>query len=230
MPRRYLFATSHALAGEWAPPAHRLQPSAWSQKAQCPLPASPCSEWTTRPRASETGLPRARLTLPSPREPSAWPQPSISGDLVVGGAVTSPHRGSQLVAVLHATPASSHTEVIGRAPRVRSGGTPAHGVGEGRGGRAHAATGAGPADGRGGPSGPRPAPRNTWSHRERAQRVALAAGPEFGHASPHQRVPRLAARGESRAAESSVDRVLKTHALLAQRGRATPAHWARPRA
>ena len=55
------------------------------------------------------------------------------------------------------------------------------------------------------------------------------ARPEFGHASPHQIVPRLADRGESRAAESAVDRVLKTHDLLAQRGRAIPAHWARPR-
>ena len=92
-PRRYLFAQSHALAGEGAPPAHRLQPSAWSQTAQCPRHTRPCSEWTTRPRASETGLTRARLTLPSPRETSAWPQPSISCDLVVGG---SGHRTTPL--------------------------------------------------------------------------------------------------------------------------------------
>ena len=90
--------------------------------------------------------------------------------------------------------------------------------------------GQGPPTAEEGRRGPRPAPRNTWSHRERAQRVARAARPEFGHASPHQSVPRLAARGESRAADSSVDRMLKTHALLAQRGRATPVHWARPRA
>ena len=40
-----------------------------------------------------------------------------------GGAGTGPHRCSHLVAVLRDTPASSHTEVIVRSPRVRSGGT-----------------------------------------------------------------------------------------------------------
>jgi transposase InsO family protein len=60
--------------------------------------------------------------------------------------------------------------------------------------------------------------------------VAIAARPEFCNASPHQIVPRLADRGEYLASESSFYRVLKTEQLLAHRGRATPAHRARPRA
>ena len=60
--------------------------------------------------------------------------------------------------------------------------------------------------------------------------VAMAARPEFCNASPHQIVPRLADRGEYLASESSFYRVLKTHDLLTHRGRATPAHRARPRA
>ena len=78
--------------------------------------------------------------------------------------------------------------------------------------------------------GPRTAPRNTLSQRERDQMVAMAARPELCTASPHQIVPRLADRGEYLASESSFYRVLKTHDLLAHRGRATPAHRARPRA
>jgi transposase InsO family protein len=78
--------------------------------------------------------------------------------------------------------------------------------------------------------GPRTAPRHALSQRERAQMVAIAARPEFCNASPHQIVPRLADRGEYLASESSCYRVLKTHDLLAHRGRATPAHRARPRA
>jgi transposase InsO family protein len=78
--------------------------------------------------------------------------------------------------------------------------------------------------------GPRTAPRNTLSQRERDQMVAMAARPEFCNASPHQIVPRLADRGEYLASESSFYRVLKTHDLLTHRGRATPAHRARPRA
>ena len=78
--------------------------------------------------------------------------------------------------------------------------------------------------------GPRTAPRNTRSPRERAQRVALAARPTFCTASPPQIVPRLADRGESLASASSFSRGLTTHDLLAHRGRATPAHRARPRA
>ena len=58
----------------------------------------------------------------------------------------------------------------------------------------------------------------------------MAARPEFCNASPHQIVPRLADRGEYLASESSFYRVLKTEQLLAHRGRATPAHRARPRA
>jgi transposase InsO family protein len=60
--------------------------------------------------------------------------------------------------------------------------------------------------------------------------VALAARPEFCNTRPHQIVPRLADRGEYVASESSFYRVLKTAHLLAHRGRATPAHRARPRA
>jgi transposase InsO family protein len=78
--------------------------------------------------------------------------------------------------------------------------------------------------------GPRTAPRNKLSQRERDQMVAMAARPEFCNASPHQIVPRLADRGEYLASESSFYRVLKTEQLLAHRGRATPAHRARPRA
>ncbi len=78
--------------------------------------------------------------------------------------------------------------------------------------------------------GPRTAPRNTLSQSERDQMVAMAARPEFCHVSPHQIVPRLADRGEYLASESSFYRVLKTRDLLAHRGRATPAHRARPRA
>ena len=78
--------------------------------------------------------------------------------------------------------------------------------------------------------GPRTAPRHTLSCVERAQMVAMAARPEFCNASPHQIVPRLADRGEYLASESSFYRVLKTEQLLAHRGRATPAHRARPRA
>ena len=77
--------------------------------------------------------------------------------------------------------------------------------------------------------GPRTAPRPTLSYVERAQMVAMAARPEFCNASPHQIVPRLADRGEYLASESSCYRVLKTEQLLAHRGRATPAHRARPR-
>ena len=78
--------------------------------------------------------------------------------------------------------------------------------------------------------GPRTVPRNTLSPGERAQMVAMAARPEFCNTSPHQIVPRLADRGEYLASESSFYRVLKTEQLLAHRGRATPAHRARPRA
>jgi putative transposase len=78
--------------------------------------------------------------------------------------------------------------------------------------------------------GPRTAPRHTLSCVERAQMVAMAARPEFCNASPHQIVPRLADRGEYLASESSFYRVLKTEQLLAHRGRAIPAHRARPRA
>jgi transposase InsO family protein len=78
--------------------------------------------------------------------------------------------------------------------------------------------------------GPRTAPRHTLSQRERDQMVAVAARPEFCNVSPHQIVPRLADRGEYLASESSFYRVLKAEQLLAHRGRATPAHRARPRA
>jgi transposase InsO family protein len=78
--------------------------------------------------------------------------------------------------------------------------------------------------------GPLTAPRHTLSPEERAQMVAIAARPEFCQTSPHQIVPRLADRGEYLASESSFYRVLKTEQLLAHRGRATPAHRARPRA
>ena len=78
--------------------------------------------------------------------------------------------------------------------------------------------------------GPRTAPRHTLSQCERDQMVAIAARPEFCNVSPHQIVPRLADRGEYLASESSFYRVLKTEQLLAHRGRATPAHRARPRA
>ena len=78
--------------------------------------------------------------------------------------------------------------------------------------------------------GPRTAPHHTLSQKERDQMVAIAARPEFCNTSPHQIVPRLADRGEYLASESSFYRVLKTHDLLAHRGRATPAHRARPRA
>ena len=78
--------------------------------------------------------------------------------------------------------------------------------------------------------GPHTAPPNKLSQSERAQLVAIAARPEFCNVSPHQIVPRLADRGEYVASESSFYRVLKTEQLLAHRGRATPAHRARPRA
>ena len=78
--------------------------------------------------------------------------------------------------------------------------------------------------------GPRTAPRHTLSPGEREQMVAIAARPECCNVSPHQIVPRLADRGEYLASESSFYRVLKTAQLLAHRGRATPAHRARPRA
>ena len=75
-----------------------------------------------------------------------------------------------------------------------------------------------------GSRGPRTAPRNTLSQRERDQLVAMAARPEFCNASPHQIVPRLADRGEYLASESSLYRGLKAEHLLAPRGRATRAY------
>jgi len=75
-----------------------------------------------------------------------------------------------------------------------------------------------------GSRGPRTAPRNTLSQRERDQLVAMAARPEFCDASPHQIVPRLADRGEYLASESSLYRGLKAEYLLAPRGRATRAY------
>ena len=86
------------------PPAHDLSglPARAPQRQAYLVRGSPC-------RLHES-LPRGRSR---PFQGTSW----------WGGAVTSPHRGSQLVAVLRDTPASSHTEVIGRAPRVRSGGT-----------------------------------------------------------------------------------------------------------
>jgi len=81
-----------------------------------------------------------------------------------------------------------------------------------------------------GRQGPRTVPPHTLSPLEREQMVAIAARPEFCNVSPHQIVPRLADRGEYVASESSFYRVLKTAHLLAHRGRATPAHRARPRA
>ena len=78
--------------------------------------------------------------------------------------------------------------------------------------------------------GPHTAPPHTLSPSEREQIVTMAACAEFCHVSPHQIVPRLADRGEYLASESSFYRVLKTAQLLTHRGRATPAHRARPRA
>lgn len=78
--------------------------------------------------------------------------------------------------------------------------------------------------------GPRTAPHNKLSQGERDQMVAMAARPEFCHASPHQMVPRLADRGDYLASESSFYRVLKAERLLAHRGRATSSCRARPRA
>lgn len=72
--------------------------------------------------------------------------------------------------------------------------------------------------------GPRTAPHNTLSQGERAQMVAMAAHPEFCHASPHQMVPCLADRGEYLASESSFYRVLQAEHLRAHHGRATPSH------
>ncbi len=87
-----------------------------------------------------------------------------------------------------------------------------------------------PATAEDGRRGPTTVPRHTLSPQEREQIMAIAARPEFCNTSPHQIVPRLADRGEYVASESSFYRVLKTEHLLAPRGRATPAHRARPRA
>jgi putative transposase len=109
--------------------------------------------------------------------------------------------------------ARQHTacEMVGVAARTRQRGQRPETVEEGR-------------------RGPRTAPRHTLSQGERDQMVALAARPECCTVSLHQIVPRLADRGASLASESSFSRVLKTAQLLAHRGRATPAHRARPRA
>ena len=112
----------------------------------------------------------------------------------------------------------------------RAGVAPAHGVRDGRGACAHTAPVQRPQPAEDGRRGPRAAPRNTLSRRERDQIVAMAACPEFCNTRPHPMVPRLADRGEYLASASSFYRVLKTEPLRAHRGRATPSHRARPRA
>lgn len=76
-----------------------------------------------------------------------------------------------------------------------------------------------PVDGR---RGPRHAPANKLSQRERKKIVEIATSPEFRDLSPKQIVPLLADRGSYVASESSFYRVLHDEQLQHRRTRARP--------
>jgi putative transposase len=76
-----------------------------------------------------------------------------------------------------------------------------------------------PEDGR---HGPRHAPSNRLSDRERHKLIAIATSPEFRDQSPKQIVPRLADRGVYIASESTFYRVLHSVDMQHRRGRARP--------
>ena len=80
-----------------------------------------------------------------------------------------------------------------------------------------------------GRTGPRQAPRNKLTPRERARIIAVATSPEGRDLSPKQLVPRLADEGKYVGSESTVYRVLRAEKLMAHRGRAA-APVPRPRA
>lgn len=71
--------------------------------------------------------------------------------------------------------------------------------------------------------GPRTVPRNKLSCAEREQIVAMAARSDSAIRA-RIRLSLVLRRGECLTSESSVYRGLKTHDLLAHRGRATPSH------
>jgi putative transposase len=70
--------------------------------------------------------------------------------------------------------------------------------------------------------GPRSAPANRLTERERQRILSVANSEEFRDLSPKQIVPRLADRGEYLASESSFYRVLQAENQMAHRGRAKP--------
>ncbi len=78
-------------------------------------------------------------------------------------------------------------------------------------------------------AGPRSAPANQLSPKERAAIVALLCSPEFRDQSVSQVVPRLADEGEYLASESTMYRVLREEKLAAHRSAARPPTHSRPR-
>lgn len=70
--------------------------------------------------------------------------------------------------------------------------------------------------------GPKRAPANRLSDRERRRLIAVATSPEFRDASPKHIVPRLADRGVYLASESTFYRVLGEENMQHRRGRARP--------
>jgi putative transposase len=77
--------------------------------------------------------------------------------------------------------------------------------------------------------GPKTAPRNKLTQREREQILEIANVPEHRDLSPKQIVPRLADQGRYIASESSFYRVLREEGQVQHRERSEPAVHSRPR-
>ena len=78
-------------------------------------------------------------------------------------------------------------------------------------------------------SGPKRAPVNKLTGKEKAYLVSLATSREYCDLSPHQIVPKLADQGIYVASESSFYRVLKENSLLTHRGSSKPRTVSKPR-
>ncbi|MCA9715957.1 MAG: IS3 family transposase [Myxococcales bacterium] len=70
--------------------------------------------------------------------------------------------------------------------------------------------------------GPKTAPKNKLSPRERARLLEIANAPENRDLTPNQLIPKLADQGIYIASESTLYRILREEKMLAHRGRARP--------
>jgi putative transposase len=80
-----------------------------------------------------------------------------------------------------------------------------------------------------GRQGPRAAPANKLSEKERARVLKTVNSPEYRDLPPKQIVPRLADEGQYLASESTVYRLLREEGLSAHRERSRPPVHSRPR-